>query len=142
MVVFLVIFVFLSAINTNVTMTENGLNIDFALFKSNKTHSISESEIKSLIQKDRGEMVQIIRQYINERERAQTEAFASLITDLETRNDLRRRTELQVIYKDLENIKLQTRLRLTNAETNMNDLIRYFRSMNRQTHLQNAGGSL
>jgi hypothetical protein len=132
-IVLVAFFLVLSIMRTTVVVNDDGFKITFGT-------SVTETSGEKTAGIDNQMIIDEIKKYIDDKDNAQKEHVGQLVDDLDKRNDVRRRMELQAIYKDIESLKINTQARFLGTEVTLNGIINYIYKQDNLKTAQNAGG--
>ncbi len=120
----LIFFVVLSVTNFTVQYNDAGLTVKFGVSSSAQVNNPAK-QIESALATNRTETLRILKEYIDAQQEKQFVAVSNLLGELQTRRDVQRRLELEAVYQELENLRINTRARFVNANRALNGLAKY-----------------
>ncbi|MBN2134582.1 MAG: hypothetical protein JW737_02530 [Acidobacteria bacterium] len=132
-IVLVAFFLVLSVLRTTVVLNDDGFKISFG-------SSIADAGGEKAAGINNQMIIDEIKKYIDDKDNSQRMHVGKLVDELDKRNDVRRRMELQAIYKDIESLKINTQARFLGTEVTLNGIINYIYKQDNIKTVQNAGG--
>ena len=137
-VIICALFLFLSIINTSISVDNGSLKVSFSLIPKAGAE-IDYDKLSRQLTNHRMETYELIKGYVEEQEKNQMKTIAAYLEEYEARAQIKRRVQLENIYTELEKLKINTGIRLLNVDDTLNNFARYISRLEMQTGNERAG---
>jgi hypothetical protein len=134
--VLMILFAFL---NLNVAISDKGFSISFGKLSSTSSFT-ADDKISETLDNNNQQLLNVVRGYIAESDQKQIDAIVKLIRDSEVQAAERRKFELNEIYSEIANLKLNTNNYLVSANQAIQGLFQYINDINPQRPNSTAKG--
>jgi hypothetical protein len=135
-----VFIILLAVLNLNVSFNSGRFSISFGLL-SRQADTVITEKFSGEIDKNNEQLLQVVRDYILERDQKQIDEIVKLIKASETRYNEKRKFELKAIYTEIANLKLNTNRYLVNANQAIQGLFQYMSRIN-SNNTNSSGNSI